>query len=138
MDGHSPEESVSVAESLYSAASPKGSAGESASIGVDPIDVVEEVPLLDAGLPAVEDPLEPEKSVAMQPAPLSSIEDEQGLQLAPLKGAVGDHTPEISADDAKSGEVTAEGALLPHVSGPAGMSRSPSIGDFAARTEHII
>ena len=116
LDGHSPEESVSVAESLYSAASPKGSAGESASIGVDPIDVVEEVPLLDAGLPAVEDPLEPEKSVAMQPAPLSSIEDEQGLQLAPLKGAVGDHTPEISADDAKSGEVTAEGALSPDTS----------------------
>ena len=83
---------------------------------VESVDVVEEVPLLDAGLPAVEDPLEPEKSVAMQPAPLSSIEDEQGLQLAPLKGAVGDHTPEISADDAKSGEVTAEGALSPDTS----------------------
>jgi pilus assembly protein FimV len=83
-DGHSLEERVSAALSLYSAASPKGPAQESASIGVDPIDVVEEAPLLDAGPSAFENPLALEKSEAEQAGSFASNEDERGLQLAPL------------------------------------------------------
>jgi pilus assembly protein FimV len=53
---------------------------------LESVDVVEEVPLLDAGPSAFEDPLAPEKSEAGQAASLSSIEGEQGLQLEPLRG----------------------------------------------------
>ena len=84
---------------------------------VESVDVVEEVPRLDAGPSAFEDPLVPEKSEAGQVASLSSIEDEQGLQLAPLEGAVGDRTPETGADGAKSDETRADALLSPDTSG---------------------
>ena len=84
---------------------------------VESVDVVEEVPRLDAGPSAFEDPLVPEKSEAGQAASLSSIEDEQGLQLAPLEGAVGDRTPETGADGAKSDETRVDALLSPDTSG---------------------
>lgn len=84
---------------------------------VESVDVVEEVPRLDAGPSAFEDPLVPEKSEAGQAASLSSIEDEQGLQLAPLEGAVGDRTLETGADGAKSDETRVDALLSPDTSG---------------------
>ena len=84
---------------------------------VESVDVVEEVPLLDAAPSAFEDPLVPEKSEAGQAASLSSIEDEQGLQLAPLEGVVGDRNPETGADSAKSDETRAYASLPPDTSG---------------------
>jgi pilus assembly protein FimV len=84
---------------------------------VESVDVVDEVPRLDAGPSAFEDPLVPEKSEAGQAASLSSIEDEQGLQLAPLEGAVGDRTPETGADGAKSDETRVDALLSPDTSG---------------------
>jgi pilus assembly protein FimV len=84
---------------------------------VESVDVVEEVPRLDAGPSAFEDPLVPEKSEAGQAASLSSIEDEQGLQLAPLEGAVGGRTPETGADGAKSDETRVDDLLSPDTSG---------------------
>ena len=84
---------------------------------VESVDVVEEVPRLDAGPSAFEDPLVPEKSEAGQAASLSSIEDEQGLQLAPLEGAVGDRTMETGADGAKSDETRVDALLSPDTSG---------------------
>ena len=84
---------------------------------VESVDVVEEVPLLDAAPSAFEDPLVPEKSEAGQAPSLSSIEDEQGLQLAPLEGVVGDRNPETGADSAKSDETRAYASLPPDTSG---------------------
>ena len=75
------------------------------------------MPLLDAAPSAFEDPLVPEKSEAGQAASLSSIEDEQGLQLAPLEGVVGDRNPETGADSAKSDETRAYASLPPDTSG---------------------
>ncbi len=84
---------------------------------VESVDVVEEVPLLDAGPSALDDPLALEKSEAGQSGSLSSIEDEQGLQLAPLEGAVGDRTPKTGADGPKSDETIADASLSPYTSG---------------------
>ncbi|MCH1611165.1 MAG: hypothetical protein L7S53_07645, partial [Luminiphilus sp.] len=85
--------------------------------GVESADIVEEVPLLDAGPSALDDPLAPEKSEAGQAASLSSIEDEQGLQLAPLEGVADDRTSETDADGAKSDEAMADAVLSPDTSG---------------------
>jgi pilus assembly protein FimV len=48
---------------------------------------------------------------------LSSIENEQGLQLAPLEGAVGDRTQEAGNDGAKSDQTRVDGLLSPDTSG---------------------
>ena len=81
------------------------SAAETAPIDIDPVDVDEEAPVLDAGLSALDSPLAPEGAAAEPEASWSSLGDEQGLQLAPLAAAVDDLVPEASAESVELGEV---------------------------------
>ena len=93
------------------------SAAESAPINIDPVDVDEEAPMLDAELSALDSPLEPEEAEAEPEAPLSSLGDEQGLQLAPLEEAVHDPAPEASADSGKLEDALPSAAVGPDTSG---------------------
>ena len=93
------------------------SAAETAPIDIDPVDVDEEAPMLDVELSALDSPLEPEEAEAEPEAPLSSLGDEQGLQLAPLEEAVHDPAPEASADSGKLEDARPSAAVGPDTSG---------------------
>ena len=93
------------------------SAAETAPIDIDPVDVDEEAPMLDAELSALDSPLEPEEAEAESEASLSSPGDEQGLQLAPLEETVDDPAPETDADSDKREEVIPSPAAGPDTSG---------------------
>jgi len=93
------------------------SAAESTPIDIDPVDVDEEAPMLDAELSALDSPLEPEEAEAESEASLSSPGDEQGLQLAPLEETVDDPAPETDADSDKREEVIPSPAAGPDTSG---------------------
>ena len=92
-------------------------AADTAPIDIDPVDVDEEAPMLDAELSALDSPLEPEEAEAEPEASLSSLGDEQGLQLAPLDGAVDDPAPETGADSGKLEEIIPSAAAGPDTSG---------------------
>ena len=97
-----PLEDDGVADSALDGYSLEGefSAAESA-----PIDVDEQAPMRDIEFSALDSPPEPEVAEAAPEVSLSSMEDEQGLQLASLEERVDDPGPETGADIGKLEEV---------------------------------
>lgn len=92
-------------------------AADTAPIDINPVDVDEETPALDAELSALDSPLEPEEAAAEPAVSLSSLGDEQVLQLAPLEEAVEDPAPETGADSGKLEEIIPSAAARPDTSG---------------------
>ncbi len=92
-------------------------AADTAPIDINPVDVDEETPVLDAELSALGSPLEPEEAAAEPAVSLSSLGDEQVLQLAPLEEAVEDPAPETGADSGKLEEIIPSAAAGPDTSG---------------------
>ena len=122
--GHSLEQSVSIAEPAHDPAGLEGSAGESAPMNSD-----EDAPLLDGGLPAIDNLLVPEESSVGTESPLSSIEDEQGLELTPLEDAFDEPAAETVTGNAERGTVATEAAASTDTSG---LSLTPLGADTAA------
>ena len=92
-------------------------AANTAPIDIDPVDVDEETSVLDAELSALDSPLDLQEAEAEPEVSLSSLGDEQGLQLAPLDGAVDDPAPETGADSGKLEEIIPSAAAGPDTSG---------------------
>ena len=93
------------------------SAAETAPVDIDPVDVDEEAPMLDAELSVLDSPLEPEEAEAEPEASLSLPGDEQGLQLAPLEETIDDPAPETGANSGELEEVIPSPAAGPDTSG---------------------
>ena len=122
--GHSLEQSVSSAEPAHDPAGLQGSAGESA-----PMDSDEDAPLLDGGLPAIDNPLVPGESSVGSESPLSSIEDVQGLELTPLEDAFDEPAAEAVTGNAERDTALTETAASADTSG---LSLTPLDADNTA------